>query len=107
MLINFIKHIAVFIFLLLLVFSVTYADDKSENKQMMEKYNHFDNPQVCSGCHWEKFDRWNVSQHSRGLLRTTTYDRSQHLVLRLCASAIWKTPGILQFPLPKSTQRRR
>ncbi|MCK4966645.1 ammonia-forming cytochrome c nitrite reductase subunit c552 [bacterium] len=66
MLINFIKHSAVFIFLLLLVFSVTYADDKSENKQMMEKYNHFDNPQVCSGCHWEKFDRWNVSQHSRG-----------------------------------------
>lgn len=66
MLIHIIKSKTIYaaLFISLFVFSIVNAEDR--NKQMMEKYKHFENPQVCSGCHWEKFTRWNISQHSRG-----------------------------------------
>ncbi|RKY85757.1 hypothetical protein DRQ09_06860 [candidate division KSB1 bacterium] len=38
---------------------------KNEGKKPAKKYHYFDNPQVCAGCHWDRFDRWNVSQHSK------------------------------------------
>jgi hypothetical protein len=31
-----------------------------------KEYFYFEDPLVCSGCHWDKFARWNVSQHSKG-----------------------------------------
>jgi len=30
-----------------------------------KKYNHYDNPQVCLGCHIEKFETWKTSQMSK------------------------------------------
>ena len=35
-----------------------------ENQQ--KEYHYFENPLICSGCHWDRFKRWNVSQHSKG-----------------------------------------
>ena len=60
------KHLIFIILSFVFVLSNIYGEDAVKNKDIMEKYNYFDNPQVCSGCHWEKFTRWNVSQHSRG-----------------------------------------
>jgi hypothetical protein len=37
-------------------------DRESQNKE----YHYFEDPLECSGCHWDRFDRWNVSQHSKG-----------------------------------------
>jgi hypothetical protein len=36
-----------------------------DGKQHMP-YTYFENPQVCAGCHWDRFSRWYVSQHSKG-----------------------------------------
>jgi hypothetical protein len=33
--------------------------------ETQKKYNHYDNPQVCLGCHIEKFEMWETSQMSR------------------------------------------
>ncbi len=33
--------------------------------ETQNKYNYYDNPQVCLGCHFEKFDTWKRSQMSR------------------------------------------
>ena len=30
-----------------------------------KKYSYYDNPQVCLGCHIEKFETWKTSQMSR------------------------------------------
>jgi hypothetical protein len=53
----------------LLVLSLT-ADDKGFSKKIIqketqEKYNYYENPQVCLGCHFEKFDTWKRSQMSK------------------------------------------
>jgi hypothetical protein len=39
---------------------------RSQARDQSKPYHYFENPQVCSGCHWDKFARWNVSQHSKG-----------------------------------------
>jgi len=33
--------------------------------ETQKKYNHYDNPQVCLGCHIEKFETWKTSQMSK------------------------------------------
>ena len=38
---------------------------KITDKKTQEKYKHFENPQVCLGCHVEKFEMWETSQMSR------------------------------------------
>ena len=38
------------------------GDPESQEK----KYHYYENPVICSGCHWDKFDRWSTSQHSKG-----------------------------------------
>ncbi|MFC1509621.1 multiheme c-type cytochrome, partial [Candidatus Omnitrophota bacterium] len=48
-----------------LAFSFSAIIRTEENEKQRKPYNYFDNPQVCAGCHWEKFARWNVSQHSK------------------------------------------
>ncbi|MFO7850825.1 MAG: multiheme c-type cytochrome [Bacteroidales bacterium] len=35
---------------------------ENQNKQ----YYYFEDPMECSGCHWDRFERWSVSQHSKG-----------------------------------------
>jgi hypothetical protein len=39
---------------------------KSQARNQHKPYHFFEDPQVCAGCHWDKFERWNVSQHSKG-----------------------------------------
>lgn len=59
-----------FIFLILIgmvqnLSSQEKIDLRLQAKDQHKPYHYFENPQVCSGCHYEKFDRWNVSQHSK------------------------------------------
>lgn len=35
------------------------------DRETQKKYNHYDNPQVCLGCHIEKFEMWKTSQMSK------------------------------------------
>jgi hypothetical protein len=37
--------------------------NSKENQK--KEYHYFEDPQECSGCHFDRFDRWNVSQHSK------------------------------------------
>jgi hypothetical protein len=56
---------------LLLFFSLLIAaatndpGSKITDPEVQEKYAHYDNPQVCLGCHVEKFETWKTSQMSR------------------------------------------
>lgn len=38
------------------------ADPESQEK----KYHYFEDPIICSGCHWDKFELWSTSQHAKG-----------------------------------------
>ncbi len=38
------------------------GDPESQEK----KYHYYEDPIVCSGCHWDKFAKWSGSQHSKG-----------------------------------------
>lgn len=38
------------------------SDPESQEK----KYHYYEDPVVCSGCHWDKFAHWSTSQHSKG-----------------------------------------
>jgi len=48
--------------LVILTGSILKKDKEDQNKQ----YHYYEDPYTCSGCHWDRFDRWNVSQHSNG-----------------------------------------
>lgn len=48
--------------ILLLTSMVVISQKEDQNK----KYSYYENPIDCSGCHWDRFDRWNTSQHSKG-----------------------------------------
>jgi hypothetical protein len=37
-----------------------------DRESQQKEYHYFEDPLECSGCHWDRFDRWNVSQHSKG-----------------------------------------
>ena len=52
--------------ILFLSISSVFSQDENPAGKLNKEYHYFDNPQVCSGCHWDRFDRWNVSQHSKG-----------------------------------------
>ena len=56
-------------FLLILLTGIVSAQSKMILKEQGENqkkpYHYFEDPQVCSGCHWDKFQRWNISQHSK------------------------------------------
>ena len=45
----------------------TKTELKEQAKNQFKPYHYFEDPQVCAGCHWDKFARWNVSQHSKAL----------------------------------------
>jgi len=38
---------------------------KQQAKSQEKPYYYFENPTVCAGCHWEKFERFQHSQHSK------------------------------------------
>jgi len=54
-----------------LLISSLIADNKGQfshkivNAETQKRYNYYDNPQVCLGCHFEKFETWKKSQMSR------------------------------------------
>ncbi|MCK4432032.1 MAG: ammonia-forming cytochrome c nitrite reductase subunit c552 [Candidatus Aminicenantes bacterium] len=57
------------IFLISLI-AVDNKDRFSQNisdTETQKKYNNYDNPQVCLGCHIEKFETWKTSQMSKAL----------------------------------------
>ena len=47
--------------LLFLTGMVVLNSKENQNKQ----YYYFEDPIDCSGCHWDRFERWSVSQHSK------------------------------------------
>jgi len=59
------------IILTIFFISTFVVHNKGEFSQNMtdvetqKKYNHYDNPQVCLGCHIEKFETWKTSQMSK------------------------------------------
>jgi hypothetical protein len=38
------------------------GDPESQEK----KYHYYEDPSICAGCHWDKFNTWSSSQHSKG-----------------------------------------
>jgi len=38
----------------------------NEKENQNKEYHYFEDPYDCSGCHFDRFDRWSVSQHSKG-----------------------------------------
>ncbi len=55
----------VFFVTLLVASSQIEFSKKITDSETQKKYNHYDNPQVCLGCHIEKFEMWETSQMSR------------------------------------------
>ena len=39
----------------------------SQKEDQHKEYSYYEDPIQCSGCHWDRLDRWNVSQHSKGM----------------------------------------
>lgn len=56
----------IFIVSLLVASSQIEFSKKITDIETQEKYRNYDNPQVCLGCHIEKFEMWKTSQMSRG-----------------------------------------
>lgn len=54
----------------ILLFSmVLRAQDEGKKKSLketMDTYKYWENPRVCSGCHWDKYSDWSRSQMGRG-----------------------------------------
>jgi hypothetical protein len=51
---------------LLLLTSLTSMRLTVDPESQEKKYHYYEDPTICSGCHWDRFDRWSVSQHSKG-----------------------------------------
>lgn len=51
------------------------------HREQKKEYFYFEDPLVCSGCHWDKFARWNVSQHSKGFTGDFFQEQFYQLVL--------------------------
>lgn len=51
---------------IVLIASLTSMRFMGDPESQEKKYHYFENPVICSGCHWDKFDRWSTSQHSKG-----------------------------------------
>ena len=61
-------HLVVFLPASLVFFLVLQAGGGERGvslKTTMEKYKYWENPRVCSGCHWDKYSDWSRSQMSR------------------------------------------
>lgn len=54
---------------------------KIADPEVQAKYAHYDNPQVCLGCHIEKFQAWETSQMSRGF--TGDFFQAQYFKLAI------------------------
>jgi hypothetical protein len=45
---------------------LTSARVIKDKESQVKEYHYYEDPLECSGCHWDRFARWNVSQHSKG-----------------------------------------
>lgn len=63
---------------------------KKNLKTTMEKYKYWENPRVCSGCHWDKFSDWSRSQMSRAY----TGDFFQAQFFKLALKSGQKDPDV-------------
>ena len=45
---------------------LTGMKDLSDPENQKKKYHYFEDPAICSGCHWDKFETWSSSQHAKG-----------------------------------------
>jgi hypothetical protein len=59
-------HIIIPVLTLALLIALTGMKDLSDPENQKKKYHYFEDPAVCSGCHWEKFETWSSSQHAKG-----------------------------------------
>lgn len=60
------KRLTVPILTVILLASLTSTRYMSDPESQDKKYHYFEDPIICSGCHWDKFDTWSNSQHSLG-----------------------------------------
>lgn len=51
--------------LVLIVAGITGMGIINQKENQKKEYHYFEDPQECEGCHFDRFDRWNVSQHSK------------------------------------------
>ncbi len=51
---------------ILLLASLTSTRFMGDPESQEKKYHYYEDPIVCSGCHWDKFVSWSGSQHSKG-----------------------------------------
>ncbi|MBT5428177.1 MAG: hypothetical protein HOK84_18380 [Bacteroidetes bacterium] len=51
---------------IIILAALTSATIINKKEDQNKQYQYFENPMKCSGCHWDRFDRWNTSQHSKG-----------------------------------------
>jgi len=45
---------------------LTSMKGTSDPECQKKEYHFYEDPAICSGCHFDRFDRWSVSQHSKG-----------------------------------------
>jgi len=73
--------ISILLLTTILFFILTGAVLINVQKERKKEYYYFEDPIVCSGCHWDKFERWNVSQHSKGFTGDFFQEQFYQLVL--------------------------
>jgi hypothetical protein len=59
-------RIAILLALFMMIAALTSMKGTGDPENQKKEYHYFEDPLICSGCHWDRFDRWSVSQHSKG-----------------------------------------
>lgn len=75
------RKISILLLTTILFFTLTGAVLINVHRDQKKEYHYFEDPLVCSGCHWDKFERWNVSQHSKGFTGDFFQEQFYQLVL--------------------------
>jgi hypothetical protein len=60
------RHILTPAFILVLLTILTSMKNTGDPESQKKKYHYYEDPRICSGCHWEKYEKWTGSQHSKG-----------------------------------------
>jgi len=60
------QHILIPILTIGFLVVLTGMKDLSDPENQKKKYHYFEDPAICSGCHWDKFEKWSASQHAKG-----------------------------------------
>lgn len=59
------KHLPIPLLTIILLASLTSMRFMGDPESQEKKYHYFEDPDICAGCHWEKFDTWRTSQHAK------------------------------------------